>query len=231
MLRPESESNYTAALPTRPARILAAVVGRGHVVEGHREGDADHLQRGPLRRAERQAGLTRRHRRGRSFGYAPVHALASEDEVNRATESLLYTDHIIYSPRVPFFRVRNRELIEDPFSSSVITAPAPNAGKRYGSTRRQARASTRRCVVALATSSRSQRTRGTELRSWVRGAAASSRTIRRVSPTHSGCGSRAASAACSSTWCSRSSTERTSVRSSGHSKRALPGDDRRRLSP
>ena len=48
---------------------------------------------------------------------------------NRAQSSLLYTDHMIYSPRVPFFRVRgNGELLEEPFRVSVITAPAPNAG-------------------------------------------------------------------------------------------------------
>jgi uncharacterized protein (TIGR02452 family) len=29
-------------------------------------------------------------------------------EVNRAQASMLYTDHIIYSPRVPFFRDRSR---------------------------------------------------------------------------------------------------------------------------
>lgn len=50
-------------------------------------------------------------------------------EVNRRQESLLYTDHVIYSPKVPFFRSRNRELLEDFFLTSVITAPAPNAGQ------------------------------------------------------------------------------------------------------
>ncbi|WP_373542833.1 TIGR02452 family protein [Chamaesiphon sp.] len=50
-------------------------------------------------------------------------------DTNRAGESLLYTDHIIYSPNVPWFRVRNRELLDDVFLASVITAPAPNAGQ------------------------------------------------------------------------------------------------------
>ncbi|MEM6925590.1 MAG: TIGR02452 family protein [Myxococcota bacterium] len=50
-------------------------------------------------------------------------------EANRETRSLLYTDHVIYSPRVPFFRERNRRLLETPFLASVITAPAPNAGQ------------------------------------------------------------------------------------------------------
>jgi uncharacterized protein (TIGR02452 family) len=47
---------------------------------------------------------------------------------NRACSSLLYTDHIIYSPRVPFFRENDRDLLPTPFLASVITAPAPNAG-------------------------------------------------------------------------------------------------------
>ena len=50
-------------------------------------------------------------------------------DANREGESLLYTDHIIYSPHVPWFRVRNRELLDDVFLASVITAPAPNAGQ------------------------------------------------------------------------------------------------------
>lgn len=50
-------------------------------------------------------------------------------DVNRATESMLYTDHIIYSPGVPFFRNDRLELLEQPYLCSIITAPAPNAGE------------------------------------------------------------------------------------------------------
>jgi uncharacterized protein (TIGR02452 family) len=50
-------------------------------------------------------------------------------EVNRATDSMLYTDHIIYSPRVPFFRTHSKGTLENPFVASIITAPAPNAGQ------------------------------------------------------------------------------------------------------
>ncbi|HEY1013651.1 MAG TPA: TIGR02452 family protein, partial [Herpetosiphonaceae bacterium] len=50
-------------------------------------------------------------------------------DANRGQRSLLYTDHLIYSPRVPWFRVSNRELCEPLFLASVITAPAPNAGE------------------------------------------------------------------------------------------------------
>lgn len=48
---------------------------------------------------------------------------------NRAFDSLLYTDHMIYSPRVPWFRAGGKALLEQPFPASVITAPAPNAGE------------------------------------------------------------------------------------------------------
>lgn len=48
-------------------------------------------------------------------------------EINRACDHLVYTDHMIASPRVPFFRVEARELLERPFLATVITAPAPNA--------------------------------------------------------------------------------------------------------
>jgi uncharacterized protein (TIGR02452 family) len=49
-------------------------------------------------------------------------------DANRQSGSLLYTDHIIYSPDVPFFRDDQLRLLEDPFLLSIITAPAPNAG-------------------------------------------------------------------------------------------------------
>ncbi|MEM7034097.1 MAG: TIGR02452 family protein, partial [Chloroflexota bacterium] len=50
-------------------------------------------------------------------------------EVNRTQKSLLYTDHIIYSPNVPWFRTKSRNLLDEVFLASVITAPAPNAGQ------------------------------------------------------------------------------------------------------
>jgi uncharacterized protein (TIGR02452 family) len=50
-------------------------------------------------------------------------------DANRRTSSLLYTDHVIYSPGVPWFRAGTREFLERPFCAAVITAPAPNAGE------------------------------------------------------------------------------------------------------
>ncbi|MDX1933888.1 MAG: TIGR02452 family protein [Capsulimonadales bacterium] len=49
-------------------------------------------------------------------------------DANRARRSALYTDHVIYSPEVPFLRDEQRRLLEVPFNASFITAPAPNAG-------------------------------------------------------------------------------------------------------
>lgn len=48
---------------------------------------------------------------------------------NRSTDSLLYTDHVIYSPDVPFFRDDKLALLDAPFVLSIVTAPAPNAGE------------------------------------------------------------------------------------------------------
>lgn len=48
--------------------------------------------------------------------------------VNRGQRSLLYTDHAIVSPSVPFFRTRGRDPLEAPFLATVITMPAPNSG-------------------------------------------------------------------------------------------------------
>ena len=48
---------------------------------------------------------------------------------HRVEPSLLYTDHLIYSPRVPFFRDEAGVLLERPFQVSLLTAPAPNAGE------------------------------------------------------------------------------------------------------
>lgn len=61
--------------------------------------------------------------------YATLLTQPTYYHVHRADKSLLYTDHIIYSPEVPFFRVRSTDaFLEEPFVASVITAPAPNAG-------------------------------------------------------------------------------------------------------
>jgi uncharacterized protein (TIGR02452 family) len=50
---------------------------------------------------------------------------------------MLYTDHMIYAPAVPFFRDERLDLLaRRRSSSSVVTSPAPNAGEHL---RRDAR--------------------------------------------------------------------------------------------
>jgi uncharacterized protein (TIGR02452 family) len=49
-------------------------------------------------------------------------------EVNRSHSSALYTNHIIYSPRVPVFRSDDDILLQEPYSVSIVTSPAVNAG-------------------------------------------------------------------------------------------------------
>lgn len=45
---------------------------------------------------------------------------------NILSDSALYTDGIIYSPKVPFFRDKELNLLEEPYELSIVTAPAPN---------------------------------------------------------------------------------------------------------
>ena len=55
--------------------------------------------------------------------------MSLKNVANRAQSSLLYTDHMIHSPRVPWFRTRGRDAPDRVCLASVITAPAPNAGE------------------------------------------------------------------------------------------------------
>lgn len=65
----------------------------------------------------------------RSSGLYPCIAqMSTMYETNRAYGSCLYTDHMIYSPRVPVIRDDESQLLEQPYLLSFITAPAVNAG-------------------------------------------------------------------------------------------------------
>jgi hypothetical protein len=50
---------------------------------------------------------------------------------NRREKSLLYTDHLLWSPGVPFFRDDARRWLPEGevFHANVVTSPAPNAGE------------------------------------------------------------------------------------------------------
>ncbi len=64
----------------------------------------------------------------RSALYACLVTQREYYDANRSEPSLLYTDHLIYSPEVPFFRDQRLDFMERPFVVSILTAPAPNAG-------------------------------------------------------------------------------------------------------
>lgn len=49
-------------------------------------------------------------------------------ETNRAYKSLLYTEHMIYSPLVPVFRNDEDQLLDKHYLVSIITSPAVNKG-------------------------------------------------------------------------------------------------------
>lgn len=49
-------------------------------------------------------------------------------EANAAIDSFLYTDQLVFSPRVPFFKDACGKLLDEAVLASVITSPAVNAG-------------------------------------------------------------------------------------------------------
>lgn len=57
--------------------------------------------------------------------------IAHEDyyKNNRSCNSMMYTDHSIYSPCVPFFRDGRFQLLPQPVTASVLTLPAVNMGQ------------------------------------------------------------------------------------------------------
>lgn len=60
------------------------------------------------------------------------YCLAIEEEFykdNKENDSGLYTDGIVYSPMVPFFKDKYYNLLEVAYPISVITSPAPNVTK------------------------------------------------------------------------------------------------------
>ncbi len=49
-------------------------------------------------------------------------------EYNRNRPTMLYSDHMIWSPEVIFFRNDDGDLLEQPYHVSVVTSPAVNVG-------------------------------------------------------------------------------------------------------
>lgn len=70
----------------------------------------------------------------RSSGLYPCQMSAFEFyETHRAIKSCMYTDGMIYSPKVPILRKDNGELLDTPVLCSIITSAAVNTGvvKRF----------------------------------------------------------------------------------------------------
>lgn len=65
----------------------------------------------------------------RSSGLYPCISQMSEMyEYNRNRKTCLYSDYMVYSPKVPFIRFDSGKLVNKPVLVSVITSPAVNAG-------------------------------------------------------------------------------------------------------
>ena len=48
---------------------------------------------------------------------------------NRECRTMMYTDYMIYSPKVVFIRDEGLNLLENPVTANIITAPAVNYGQ------------------------------------------------------------------------------------------------------
>ncbi|MEF8725477.1 MAG: TIGR02452 family protein [Candidatus Bipolaricaulota bacterium] len=58
--------------------------------------------------------------------YACISQINEYYRENELSNTALYTDYMIYSPRVPVFRDKEYQLIDSPFYVSILTAPAVN---------------------------------------------------------------------------------------------------------
>jgi uncharacterized protein (TIGR02452 family) len=52
--------------------------------------------------------------------------------LNQDCGSSLYTDAMIYTPNVPFFRDEQYNWLDEPYKLSVVTCPAPNLNRSHG---------------------------------------------------------------------------------------------------
>ncbi|SEW50982.1 TIGR02452 family protein [Chitinophaga arvensicola] len=60
--------------------------------------------------------------------YASLKTKQEMYDFNRQHSNLLYTDQMIFSPRVPVFRDDHDHLLDIPYYVSILTSPAVNAG-------------------------------------------------------------------------------------------------------
>jgi uncharacterized protein (TIGR02452 family) len=73
--------------------------------------------------------------------------------INRAAADPMYTEHMIYSPAVPFFREDDGALLAEPWCCAVVTSPAVNAGvaRKRGKSRRKIEEAMRRRIRRVIT--------------------------------------------------------------------------------
>lgn len=60
--------------------------------------------------------------------YAALQRYPEMYDANRACDTCLYLDHMIYSPQVPVFRDDEDQLLDRPYLASFLSAPAVNRG-------------------------------------------------------------------------------------------------------
>lgn len=149
---------------------------------------------------------------------------------HRAHRDPLYTDRVIHSPAVPVFRDDRGALLDEPYTAGFLTAAAPNAGVVLRTAPERAAELPGALAVRAERVLETAAPTATAVWCWVRGAAASSRTIRHTWRGRStACWSRAASRGSSTTSCSGSWTARgTRRREAPSSRRSHPssgGDD------
>ncbi|MEO7690116.1 MAG: TIGR02452 family protein [Sphingomonas sp.] len=60
--------------------------------------------------------------------YSCLNAKFEMYDFNRANDSCLYSDWMIYSPKVPIFRADDGALLDAPYMASFVSSPAVNAG-------------------------------------------------------------------------------------------------------
>lgn len=81
--------------------------------------------------------------------YPTIAQMESMYTTNRQYQSCLYTDHMIYSPDIPVFRDEEDELLEAPWLTSIITAPAVNFGALRESEKKSAETVMRRRINGI----------------------------------------------------------------------------------
>lgn len=135
LYRPRDFPDLIADCPQEPApATVVEVTGETTLQAAHRLASADPLCLNFASARNPGGGFlsgsqAQEESLARSSGLYPcLQRLPEMYEHNGRERTLLYSDHMIYSPRVPVIRDDGGGLLEAPFLASFITAPAVNAG-------------------------------------------------------------------------------------------------------